>query len=417
MTQPTVKTDAMYDSGTSTEDSRIAFCLEIGRALHSFGTPAHRFEEAMQRLVASLGLEGDFLAHPTAFFAELRSEARREVFIVRAEPGETNLEKLVSIQALVKQVISGSLPIEEAVARVQEVVAQAPRFGRTLVVASFGLSSAMAARFFGGGWREMVLSGLLGVFISLLGFWTSKQHHLSQVLVLLAATLAGFGGVVAAHLIPHTAAFTITLAGIVVLLPGLKLTVALREVATGNLVAGSARLVDAVMILMMLAFGVALGRQVAMQFASAFREASSIPLAAWTEWVALLVVPVAYLVLFQARKRDFGWILLAGIVAFVSSRLGSAWLGPELGAGLGATALGIAANLFGRRTRLPNQIMELPGLLVLVPGAIGFRGLAFLSMGETEVGLQTAFRMVFLAVALVMGLSLANAMVRPRKGL
>jgi uncharacterized membrane protein YjjP (DUF1212 family) len=410
-------TDDRNDTESPSPDSRIAFCLEIGKALHSFGTPAHRFEEAMHRLVASLGLQGDFLAHPTAFFAELRSGPRREVFIVRAEPGETNLEKLVSIQALVKEVIGGNLPIEEAAARVRDVVAQAPRFGRTTVAASFGLSSAMAARFFGGGWREMVLSGLLGVLIALLTFWTSKQHHLAQVLVLLAATFAGFGGVVAAHFIPHTAAFTITLAGIVILLPGLKLTVALREVATGNLVAGSARLVDAVMILMMLAFGVVLGRQVAMQFASAFRESASLPLAAWTEWVALLAAPLAYVVLFQARKRDFGWILLASVVAFISSRLGSAWLGPELGAGLGAMALGIAANLFGRQTRLPNQIMELPGLLLLVPGSIGFRGLAFLTMGETEVGLQTAFRMVFLAVALVMGLSLANALVRPRKGL
>ncbi|MBL0209514.1 MAG: threonine/serine exporter family protein [Holophagaceae bacterium] len=407
----------MDESRPPSQDSHIAFCLEIGKALHSFGTPAHRFEEAMQRLVASLGLEGDFLAHPTAFFAELRSAAGREVFMVRAEPGETNLEKLVSIQALVKEVIQGNLPIEEAAARVREVVAQAPRFGKTMVGASFGLSSGMAARFFGGGWREMLLAAMLGVFIFLLGSWTSKHHHLAQVLVLLAAALAGFGGVVAAHFIPNTAAFTITLAGIVILLPGLKLTVALREVATGNLVAGSARLVDAVMILMMLAFGVALGRQVAMQFAMSFRESPSIPLAAWTEWVALLAVPFAYLVLFQARKRDVGWILLASLVAFISSRFGSAWLGPELGAGLGAMALGIAANLFGRRTRLPNQIMELPGLLLLVPGSIGFRGLAFLTMGETEVGLQTAFRMVFLAVALVMGLSLANALVRPRKGL
>jgi len=412
-----VKMESMNDSQTPAQDSRIAFCLEIGKALHSFGTPAHRFEEAMQRLVASLGLEGDFLAHPTAFFAELRSGALREVFIVRAEAGDTNLEKLVDIQALVKEVIKGDLPIEEAAVKVRELVAEAPRFGKTLVAISFGLSSAMAARFFGGGWREMVLSALLGLLICLLGFWTSNRHHLSQVLVLLAATLAGFGGVVAAHLLPHTAAFTITLASIVILLPGLKLTVALREVATGNLVAGSARLVDAVMILMMLAFGVALGRQVAVQFALSYRESPSIPLAAWTEWVALLVVPLTYLVLFQARKRDFRWILLASIVAFVSSRLGSAWLGAELGAGLGAMALGIAANLFGRRTRLPNQIMELPGLLLLVPGSIGFRGLAFLSMGETEVGIQTAFHMAFLAVALVMGLSLANALVRPRKGL
>lgn len=407
----------MDDTQTPSRDSRIAFCLEIGKALHSFGTPAHRFEEAMHLLVASLGLEGDFLAHPTAFFADLRSAARREVFVVRTESGETNLEKLVSIQALVKEVISGNQPIEEAAARVREVVARAPSFGRGLVAVSFGLSSAMAARFFGGGWREMVLAALLGLMISLLGFWTSKQHHLAQVLVLLAATLAGFGGVAAAHFIPHTAAFTITLASIVILLPGLRLTIALREVATGNLVTGSSRLVDAAMTLLMLAFGVALGRQVAMQFAKAFQESPSIQLAAWTEWAALLVVPLTYMVLFQARKRDFGWILLASIVAFISSRLGSAWLGPELGAGLGAMALGIVANLFGRYTRLPNQIMELPGLLLLVPGSIGFRGLAFLTMGETEVGLQTAFRMVFLAVALVMGLSLANALVRPRKGL
>ena len=79
--------------------------------------------------------------------------------------------------------------------------------------------------------------------------------------------------------------------------------------------------------------------------------------------------------------------------------------------------MGLAANSFGRRTRLPNQIMQLPGLLLLVPGSIGFRGLTFLTLGETEMGVQSAFRMVFLAVALVMGLSLANAVTPPRKGL
>jgi uncharacterized membrane protein YjjB (DUF3815 family) len=104
-------------------------------------------------------------------------------------------------------------------------------------------------------------------------------------------------------------------------------------------------------------------------------------------------------------------------VSFLAARAGAALVGPELGAGIGAMATGIAANLFGRRTRLPNQIMLLPGLLLLVPGSVGFRGLAFLTMGETEVGVQTAFRMVFLAVALVMGLSLANAVAPPRKGL
>ncbi len=412
--------DGFPSAESLSTDSRIAFCLELGKALHSFGTPAHRFEEVMERVVSSLGLQGHFLAHPTAFFAELRSDGvngGREVFMVRAEPGETNLEKLVRIQAIVKQVADGHLPIEEAATKVRAVVTDPPSFGKAAVVASFGLSSATAARFFGGGWREMLLAAALGLLISSLAVWTAKRPNLSQVLVLLAATLAGFGGVMAAHYIPHTAAFTITLASIVILLPGLKLTIALREVATGNLVAGSARLTDAAMTLLMLAFGVVLGRQIAVQFASAFKESTSIAMPLWTEWAALCAVPVAYMVLFQARKRDFGWIFMASLVSFISTRLGAAWLGPELGAGVGAMTLGITANLFGRLVRLPNQIMVLPGLLLLVPGSIGFRGIAFLSMGETEVGLQTAFHMVFLAVALVMGLSLANALVRPRKGL
>ncbi len=398
-------------------EQKVAFCLELGRALHSFGTPAHRFEEAMHRVAQSLGIEGDFLAHPTAFFAELKTPAAREVFMVRAEPGETNLGKLVRIQATVRAVADGSLPIQDAAEEVRGIVREKPAFGAAATLAAFALSSGLAARFFGGGWRELVLAALLGLAVGLLGQLTATRKHLAQVFVLLASTLAGFAGVLLAHGIPHTAAFTVTLAAIVILLPGLKLTIALREVATGNLVAGSSRLTDAVMTLLMLAFGVALGRQLAFQIALAFRESASLPLPWWTEWLALAAVPVAYLVLFQGRKQDFRWILLGCFVAYLAARLGAVLVGPELGAGLGAMGMGLASNTFGRRTRLPNQIMQLPGLLLLVPGSVGFRGLAFLTMGETEVGVQTAFRMVFLAVALVMGLSLANAVAPPRKGL
>ena len=371
----------------------------------------------MSLLAHSLGLEGQFLSHPTAFHAEITSSQGREIYMVRAEPGDQNLGKLVRIQGLVREVIAGQVAVAEAADRVKRIVAEPSRFPVPITVACFGLTSATAARFFGGGWREMVLGFALGVMVGALGFWTAKRPHFAQVFVLLASTLGGFAGVFLAHKINHTAAFTLTLASIVILLPGLKLTIALREVATGNLVAGSARLTDAGMTFLMLAFGVALGRQMALQFAHAFHESLSIPLPAWTEWVALLAAPVAYMVLFEARKEDFRWILIACFVAFLSARLGAAWLGPELGAGLGALGLGIAANVFGRLSRLPNQIMVIPGLLLLVPGSVGFRGMAFLTMGETEVGVQTAFRMVFLAVALVMGLSLAHAAVPPRKGL
>lgn len=397
--------------------AKVQFCLELGKALHSFGTPAHRFEEAMCLLIQSLGLKGQFLAHPTAFFAEIESTAGRETYMVRAEPGGENLGKVVRIQGLVRDVIAGRVAVAEAAEEVKRIVAEPSRFPVFVTVACFGLTSMTASRFFGGGWREMALAFVLGVLVGALGFWTARRPHFAQVFVLLASTLGGFGGVYLAHKIAHTSAFTLTLASIVVLLPGLKLTIALREVASGNLVAGASRLTDAAMTFLMLIFGVSLGRQMALQFAHAYQESIAIPLPAWTEWAALVSAPIAFVVLFEARREDYKWVFLSCFVAYFSARLGAAWLGPELGAGLGALGLGIAANVFGRLSRLPNQIMVIPGLVLLVPGSVGFRGMAFLSMGETEVGIQTAFRMVFLAVALVMGLSLAHAAVPPRKGL
>jgi len=49
-----------------------------------------------------------------------------------------------------------------------------------------------------------------------------------------------------------------------------------------------------------------------------------------------------------------------------------------------------------------------PGILLLVPGSIGFRSLLSLMDREAVVGLQTAFSMTMTAVALAAGLLIAG---------
>ena len=58
--------------------------------------------------------------------------------------------------------------------------------------------------------------------------------------------------------------------------------------------------------------------------------------------------------------------------------------------------------------------MSLPGILLLVPGSIGFWSLAALLESDVVSGVETAFRMVLVAVSLVAGLLLADAIVPPR---
>ena len=57
-----------------------------------------------------------------------------------------------------------------------------------------------------------------------------------------------------------------------------------------------------------------------------------------------------------------------------------------------------------------------PGLVMLVPGSLGLRSVAWLAQSDVLHGLKTASQMMVTVVALVGGLLFANVLVPPRSG-
>ena len=53
-------------------------------------------------------------------------------------------------------------------------------------------------------------------------------------------------------------------------------------------------------------------------------------------------------------------------------------------------------------------MVVVPGILLLVPGSVGFRSLLYIIDRNAVVGLQTAFSMIMTAVALAAGLLIAG---------
>ena len=198
-------------------------------------------------------------------------------------------------------------------------------------------------------------------------------------------------------------------------MPGLTLTVAMTELATRNLVSGAARLSGAVLMFMTIGVGFALGNRLGVLAFGEPLAASPSELPPWTELPALAVVAVALLILFRAHPKDFGWFLGAAALALYGSRAGTEILGPQLGALVGAVLVGVASNFFARVVRRPAAIVQMPGIMLLVPGSVGFRSVAELVQQDTLSGVQTAFSMVLVAISLVTGLLLANVLLPPRK--
>jgi len=408
LTSPTAPSDAPPE---------VALCLELGRAFQAFGIPAHRFEDALARISTRLGLDGQFFALPTAFFASLGQGDRHWTFIQRSASGEVNLAKLSDLQETTDALIAGRLSTAEARERVRRIIAAPDRWGPLVTVLCFGLGSAPAAMFFGGGWREMALTALLGTLVGLAAVLLGRREGSARLVHPVAGTLVGFLALAAAYRFPHVSPQVLTLAGLIVLLPGLRLVVSMNELATGNLVAGTARLVDTAMTFLSLGFGVALGQRLAAPLLDRALLGAPLPLPAWTLLPTLLLAAAAFVVIFKARVSDLPWIFAACALAFYGTRHGAALLGPQFGVGLGAFALGLGSNLYTRLQHRPSIVTLLPGLMVLVPGGLGFRGLEFIIQKQVVMGLDTAFQALFVAIALLTGLLLAHAAVQPRTAL
>ncbi len=389
------------------------FVLKLGRFLHAYGYPAHRLEDALVRVSSRLGLEGHFFSTPTALFASFGDEREQRSFQIRVEPGGVDLRKLALLEKVSDEVAGGLSPAEGA-RRVDEIVAAPPPWGPGIATVAFAVGSAAAGRFLGGGARELAASLVIGFVVGVLALGIRRVPALGRVFEalsgLLAALIAGF----AAHLMPMSV-YVATLAGLIVLMPGLPLTTALTEIGTRNLMSGTARLAGAASTLIVLGFGFALGSRIVALAWGAPPNVEPVALPGWTLWVALLIAPICFTILLQAEPRDMPFILISGFIAFGASREGAVLLGPELGACLGSLSVGIASNVYARVLRRPATIPLVPGILLLVPGSIGFRSLAWLLDRETVPGVEAAFRMLLVAVSLATGLLMSNVILAERR--
>lgn len=392
------------------------FVIRLGRALHAYGTPIHRLEAAVVDVARHYGVEAQVMATPTSVLFALGADPQR-VSLVRAEPAEIDLGKLARIDALLEEVFAGRLDPTEATARLRRVVRDPPGYGDLATVAATAVASAGAARFFGGDGHALVASGVVGAVLGAMGIASSRTGRARRVLPLLQAVA---GAVLAALLSGRVGEGTVslvTLAGVIVLLPGLSLTVAMTELSTRHLVAGTARLFGALTLLLEIGVGVAIGARLGVLLPAAPPWLAGAPLPAWTLAPTLLVSPLAIAVVFRAPLREAPYILVASSLAWSGGQVGGLLLGPELGAMVGAWLAGVASNVYARWRHRPSATTLIPALLVLVPGSIAFRGTLLLVGRDPTSAIGLVASAVLVAVAIAAGLVVANATVAPRRAL
>lgn len=399
-----------------THDEAVGFVLRLGRALHIHGYTSHGLEAVLMDMSAHLGLIGQFFTTPTSLSASFGEIERQHTHLIRIEPGDVNLGKLSALDEVTQRVLRDEMTPAEGSVAIGEIVAAPHAYPRWLQMLAYGLLSAAVCRILAGGVNEMLASFIIGLVTGVIALTSERVVVVAGMFELLAAFTASLlvNTFSAGHVARVSTALTI-LSGVIVLMPGLTLTLALAELSAKHLVSGTARLAGAFIVFLAITFGVAVGSEVSQALVGPSPAMITTAAAEWTLWASMFAAPLALAVLLRARPRDTWVILLVGVAGFGGAQLGTKLVGPQLGAGLGALTVATLSNLYERWLNRPATVPLVPGVLLLVPGSMGFRSFAALLDQKVVVGVDIAFGVIMTAISLVAGLLLANILVPPTR--
>ena len=386
------------------------FVLRLGNALLEAGYPINQIRELLLALSHNLKLpHPQVYITPTAMEVAIGPLSHQHRALLVTSPKGINLGQLTQLDAVASEVASGLLTPQDGLARLRALAKERRSLlGAVLVGISYALTAAAFATTLGGDSRAIVVAALIGGVTGILAILAQVSPQLERIFPPLAAFVASLlAGWWAAEVHP-LASDLVTLAGLVVLLPGFSLVVSLQELSSRDLISGTVRLTSTFFTLFGLILGVALGGELASRLFGPPHRITPVPLPAWTYLVAALVAGLAYIFRLHVEARDAVWVVLACLIAVLASAGGVLVLGAQLGAFAAALIVGLASNLFTILFKRPVVVMQLPGLIMLVPGSIGYVSFAHLFTGQSVAGIQTAFQMLVTAMALVYGIFVAN---------
>lgn len=397
------------------------FIVRIGKMLHKYGTPAYRLETHLMNLAHSLDLRSSFIISPTSMTFVLWTEGHEDEYThaARVEPGDLNLGSLSRTDEVVEMLLNNEMSISEATDRLDEIDTMPNPYGKVATGLSFVMAGSAFAMIMGTSINNVIWSGLLGLVVYFFVLWSGRSKGITNMLEPLVAMVAALlATAIAAKIDPGINIRLVILSSIIVFIPGLALTIGLNELSARHLVSGTAKVMDALMMLFKLYFGAFIGMEVGFWLFGEVEYQAQLALPKWTSWLAVSILGVSLIIAFRTRKRHIFWSLLVGFIAYATSVFGATQFDYGIGAFLGAFMVGIYGNLFTRFAKAPAVIVTMQGLIVLVPGSKTFIGLnSYIAGSGFESAEHAVQQSLVIFMSLVAGLIFANSALPPKKSL
>ncbi len=232
--------------------------LDVGEGLLTRGAEVGRVEDTLKRILMSQGATRvDVFTITTSIVVTCHFPDCTLTQTRRVLEASNDMTALSALNALSREICAGKLSVQEIAGRLQ-AIEQGPvyRFGATVLF--YGLASFSFSLFFGGSLLDAGISAAIGMLIRLMLAGLRRLQVPTLAVTLLCAIVGGFlaHGLMSLG-VPCSAAM-ISIGDIMLLVPGISMMGAIRDMFTGDTISGLMRFSEALLLSLALALGFAL---------------------------------------------------------------------------------------------------------------------------------------------------------------
>lgn len=411
---PAPAVEPISERAPHADATTLAFLLDLGEALVDAGDAVHNVTGTLQGVARVNGTEGlGAIVLPTALILSVPGSGPETTKVSTAGTSRLRLDQIESLMSVVDRAERGELSPADGRRELSEIRARPHPSSTTVQLVGSATAAAGLAMVLRGGAPEVLLAGVLGTLVGLLNVVTMSARFLYRPFWPLLASFVTAAATFAALRLADIVVFPALVAPLITFLPGALLTIAVLELATGQLLAGSSRLAAGGFQLVLLALGIVAGAQLVGVPASAVGSAPEGPVAVAGPWVGVAVFGVGIVWMHGLRAVSIAPILVVLYVAYAGQVVGGAFVGSALSAFFGAVAMTPVAVLLARQGLGPPTLVSFfPGFWILVPGALGLEGVTriigndgFVATGTLTT---TATSMIGIALGVLLGLAIST---------
>lgn len=249
-------------NGTETEsfsrpfaDKTLCTALDVGENMLKCGAEVHRVEDSVARICTAYGAEHvEVFSIPSLIIAAVRlPDGTYSSQVRRILSNSRNLGRLELFNSVSRKLCEECPDFDEAQRLIKEAKAK-KLYPKYISYIGAALTAGAFAAFFGGSWRDALIAAIVGVFLNF-----CDSHRLPYVNQLTHYTICSFlSGLVSMlfyHLGAVESADKVMIGVIMILIPGLSLDVALRDLLCGETVSGLMGFMQSLLSAAMLAVG------------------------------------------------------------------------------------------------------------------------------------------------------------------